>query len=351
MTNQQRIIKLEQEKQLSLTDWEALLASFTDEDAQFAAGHAQDIARRIFGNRIYFRGIIEFTNYCKNNCFYCGIRCGNHAVQRYRLTEEQILACCENGRALGFYTFVLQGGEDPYFDDERLAGIVKKIHSEYPECAVTLSVGERSRESYEKLFQAGATRYLLRHETADEAHYQKLHPAAMQWKNRMQCLQTLKNIGYQTGCGFMVGSPFQTVHSMALDMYYMAEFRPQMIGVGPFLPHHQTPFAQYAAGSVRTTLFIISLCRIMLPQVLLPATTALGTAQGNGRQQGVLAGANVIMPNLSPAQVRENYMLYDNKLKAKNDTAEDLFLLKQNMRDIGYELYEGKGDYTEGEAI
>lgn len=345
MTNRDLILKLDNNKSLSHDEWTRLIGTFTDEDRSYAAKLARDIAFSKFGNTIFFRGIIEFSNYCKNDCLYCGIRKSNICASRYRLEKEDILASCADGYSSGFRTFVLQGGEDPYFTDERICDIVSSIRYLYPDCAITLSLGERSRESYQKLFDSGANRYLLRHETADAEHYGKLHPSALSFENRIKCLRELKAIGYQTGCGMMVGAPFQTPEHLAKDMEFMCDFKPQMIGTGPFIPHQDTPFNEFAAGSAEKTLMMLSLCRIMLPDVLLPATTALGTIDGEGRKRGVLAGANVIMPNLSPASVRRKYMLYDGKVITGDDAAESLNVLRGHLAEIGYELFVGRGDF------
>jgi biotin synthase len=350
MTNRELIDELNKNKSLTFADWKVLMETFSDEDRTYAAEIARDIALQRFENKIYFRGIIEFTNICKNDCLYCGIRRSNNCLSRYRLTKDDILTSCEVGYKLGFRTFVLQGGEDGYFNDDRMSDIVSEIHSCYPDCAITLSIGERTRESYQKLFDSGAERYLLRHETADEMHYRKLHPPELSWQHRKQCLYDLKEIGYQTGCGCMVGSPYQTAECLAKDMMFMSEFKPHMIGMGPFIPHRDTPFRDFQTGSTETTLFLISLCRIMLPNVLLPATTALGTVRGDGRQLGVKAGANVIMPNLSPLEVRKKYMLYDNKVGTNDESEESIQKLKKQMKQIGYEIVVDRGDFHEEEA-
>ena len=336
---------LERQGALERPQWVQLISTYTPEDSEAAAAKARAVAQSRFGRDIFFRGIVEISNYCRNDCYYCGIRRGNRNAVRYRLTKDEILECCADGYAAGFRTFVLQGGEDPHFSDEVMVDIVSAISGKYPECAITLSLGERSRESYQALFDAGARRYLLRHETADAAHYGLLHPAELSWQHRMDCLRELKDIGYQTGCGMMVGAPFQTADHLASDMMFMSEFRPQMIGTGPFLPHQDTPFRDRPAGSVELTLFLLSLCRIMLPDVLLPATTALGTARGNGRLMGVLHGANVIMPNLSPLSQRRKYMLYDNKPIEERSAAESLAALDADLNTIGYRLRQGRGDY------
>lgn len=346
MTNIELIDKLSEEKNLSLYEWSQVIGTYTPDDRLYAADAARNVAQREFGHDIFFRGIVEFTSICKNDCYYCGLRRSNHHAARYRLTKEDILTCCAEGYKVGFRTFVLQGGEDAWFTDERMCEIVSAIRREYPDCAITLSIGERSLESYQMLYDAGANRYLLRHETATPAHYAKLHPKELSLENRIRCLYDLKAIGYQTGCGCMVGTPYQTAQDLARDMMFMADFKPEMIGIGPFIPHHDTPFAACPAGSVDTTLMLLSLCRLMLPRVMLPATTALGTLDGSGRKQGVLAGANVIMPNLSPVDVRKKYLLYDNKAISGDDAAESLRLLDEHMHEIGYRLSVARGDWS-----
>lgn len=338
------IQKLKETHNLSRAEWISLITNRSDVLADELFAEAREVRQQYYGNTIYIRGLIEFTNHCKNDCFYCGIRKSNGNAERYRLSKEEILSCCKTGYALGFRTFVLQGGEDGYFTDKRLCDIVSSIKGLYPDCAVTLSVGEKSRESYQSLFDAGADRYLLRHETFDFTHYSKLHPASLSAKHRQQCLWNLKEIGYQVGTGFMVGSPYQTAENLADDMLFIKQLNPQMIGIGPFIPHHDTPFGYRAAGSLELTLFMLGLLRLMLPKVLLPATTALGTISPNGRELGISAGANVIMPNLSPVDVRQNYLLYDNKLCTGNEAAESLETLKKTMENIGYRIVVSRGD-------
>ncbi|EHL65643.1 [FeFe] hydrogenase H-cluster radical SAM maturase HydE [Cloacibacillus evryensis] len=308
---------------------------------------ASAAARAHFGNKIYVRGLIEMTNYCRNDCYYCGIRRGNAAAQRYRLTKEDIMRCCESGYGLGFRTFVLQGGEDMYYTDDIMADIIGAIRSAYPDCAITLSLGEKTRESYQRLYDAGADRYLLRHETATPEHYAKLHPAELSLANRIECLRSLKEIGYQVGCGSMVGSPYQTLDNVVEDLLFIKGFAPQMVGMGPFIPHHETPFADKRAGTAELTLFLLAIVRLMNPKVLLPATTALGTIEDNGRELGVLAGCNVVMPNLSPLNVRRKYMLYDNKISTGDEAAEARASLERRMRAIGYEVVTERGDYRD----
>ncbi len=308
---------------------------------------AQKTAQKSFGRQIFVRGLIEFTNYCKNDCYYCGIRRSNKNAARYRLTQEEILECCRAGYGLGFRTFVLQGGEDYFYSDDNIAAIVRAIKAQHPDCAVTLSIGERSRETYALWKKAGADRYLLRHETADCAHYAKLHPAELSAKNRQNCLYTLKELGYQAGAGFMVGSPYQTAENLADDLMFLQKLRPQMIGIGPFIPHHDTPFKDEPAGSVELTLVLLAVLRLLFPHVLLPATTALGTLAPGGRLLGIKAGANVIMPNLSPQNVRGKYLLYDNKLHSGAEAAEALNELQREVASIGYRIVSARGDYTE----
>lgn len=340
------INKLEQEGVLSRQEFEFLLKGYTKEDVQYANEKAGKIRDEVFGKNVYIRGLIEFTNFCKNNCFYCGIRNGNEKVTRYRLTTEQVLSCCKQGYDLGFRTFVLQGGEDEEMEDERLVELVAAIRQEYPDCAITLSLGERTRESYEKLYRAGVNRYLLRHETADERHYQKLHPRDMSLVNRKQCLKDLKEIGYQTGCGFMVGTFGQTEKELAKDLLFIYELQPQMVGIGPFLPHKDTPFGMFPPGQLELTLYLLSLVRIMKKNVLLPATTALATLHEDGRKLGILAGANVVMPNLSPNEVRENYSLYNGKKHTGSESAQTLQQLEKEMASIGYHIDKSRGDYA-----
>lgn len=306
---------------------------------------ADAVRRENYGTAVYLRGLIELTNYCKNNCFYCGIRNSNKKVERYRLSKEDILSCAKIGYELGFRTFVLQGGEDPYYTDEILCSIISEIKSIYQDsCAITLSLGERSTESYQSLFNAGADRYLLRHETADEEHYKKLHPDSMSLKNRIECLKTLKKIGYQTGSGFMVGSPYQTTETLIKDLRFLQELKPDMIGIGPYLTHKETPFSSFPNGNLKLTLRLISILRLLFPYALLPATTALGTIAPNGRELGLESGANVVMPNLSPVSVRKMYELYDNKICTGDEAAECRHCLQRRVESVGYEIVSARGD-------
>ena len=342
------IEKLEKEKSLSLEEYRYLIENRSDEAAKTLAEKADGIRRKIYGNTVFIRGLIEVSNFCKNDCLYCGIRRSNKSCDRYRLTKEEILECCAEGYDLGFRTFVLQGGEDAHFSDAVICDIVESIKKNHPDCAVTLSLGERSEESYKKLKLAGADRYLLRHETADADHYAKLHPEEMHFEKRMNCLKNLRKLGFQTGCGFMVGSPFQTVETLAKDLKFIEEFKPDMCGIGPFVPHNATPFANEERGSAELTCYLLSIIRIIHPPVLLPATTALGTIDGNGREKGILAGANVVMPNLSPSSVRKKYELYNNKLSDGDESAQSKENLSKRIKKIGYEIVTDRGGVYNG---
>ena len=335
---------LSEKHHLSLSSYEKILEERTEADEELAHQLARECTEKYYGRGVYTRGLIEFTNYCKNNCHYCGIQRGNQEVERYRLSKEEILSCCEEGYSLGFRTFVLQGGEDPYFTDEKIVEIVQAIKKAFPDCAVTLSIGEKSRASYEKYFRAGTDRYLLRHETADKEHYQYLHPKELSWEHRMRCLQDLKDIGFQVGCGFMVGSPHQTAKTLAKDLYFIQEFQPDMCGIGPFIPQHATVFAKETAGTLQDTLFLLSLLRLIHPNMLIPATTALGTIDKRGRELGILSGANVLMPNLSPTAVRKKYLLYDNKICTGDESAQCRACLSRRMESVGAHLLVDRGD-------
>ena len=337
--------RLEYEK--DLTDEELGLVLMCDIPGfdEYLTEKARTVREKIYGRDVYIRGLIEFTNYCRNNCNYCGIRCGNDNIGRYRLGEDEILSCCDTGYDLGFRTFVLQGGEDPFFTDDVLVPIIKKIKQRHPDTAVTLSIGERSRESYERLFDAGADRYLLRHETADREHYEALHPQNMSYDNRIRCLKNLRDIGYQVGCGMMIGSPGQTVRQIIKDIRFIQEFSPEMVGTGPFIPHHDTVYADCRPGTAAMTLRVLSVIRLLLPDVLLPATTALGTIDPSGREKALRAGANVVMPNLSPKGVRDKYSLYDNKICTGEEAAECVRCLSARISATGYHIAVSRGDH------
>ena len=338
------IDRLASGERLSAADFTALL-TLADGEGDEALRLSADRARRAcYGNRVFTRGLIEISSVCKNDCYYCGLRRGNAAAQRYRLTPEEILACCEEGYGLGFRTFVLQGGEDPYYTDALLCRLIGEIKRRWPDCAVTLSLGERGRESFARLYDAGADRYLLRHETADGAHYRRLHPPEMSFERRMQSLYDLRSIGYAVGAGFMVGAPYQTERELAEDLLFVQRFRPEMCGIGPFIPHRETPFADFPAGSVALTCRLLSILRLIKPNLLLPATTALGTLAPDGRERGVLAGANVVMPNLSPVAVRKKYELYNGKICTGEESAQCRECLAARMRAVGFELATDRGD-------
>ena len=341
----QIIDRLEKDRYAEKDELIALLNCDSEEVRSYLFERARRVREGVYGNEVYIRGLIEFTNICKNDCYYCGIRKSNPNANRYRLSKEEILSCCKNGYELGFRTFVLQGGEDGYFSDAVLEDIIKEIKRNYPDCAITLSVGERSRDSYQRLFDAGADRYLLRHETANCGHYHMLHPESMSYENRMQCLKDLKEIGYQVGAGFMVGSPYQKTEYLVEDLLFLKELNPHMIGIGPFIPHQQTEFANQKQGSLTLTLTLLAILRLMFPNVLLPATTALGTIAPNGRELGLLAGANVVMPNLSPVSVRKKYELYDNKICTGDEAAECIQCLTRRVGSVGYHIVTDRGDY------
>lgn len=339
------IDQIKKEQTIYREQLQTLLATADEQAINYLRDTARKVADDIYGKQVFIRGLIEFTNYCKNDCIYCGIRRSNLNAQRYRLTEEEILSCCANGYELGFRTFVLQGGEDPYFSDERICDIVAKIKQDYPDCAVTLSIGEKDKASYQAFYDAGADRYLLRHETADEAHYQSLHPAKMSFQHRIQCLYDLKEIGYQVGCGFMVGSPGQTVDTLYEDLMFIKKLQPHMVGIGPFIPQKDTPFGQEPAGTMEQTLRLLSIIRLIHPHVLLPSTTALGTIHPLGREKGIQASANVVMPNLSPVAVREKYKLYDNKICTGDEAAECRHCMARRMESVGYQVVVSRGDF------
>ena len=337
--------KLQEKNVLTKKEFVELLDSRNASLSDYLFGKATSVRNRYYGNDVFIRGLIEISNICKNNCFYCGIRCANGNIQRYRLSKEEILDSCDMGYKLGFRTFVMQGGEDLYYNDERMVDIIGTIRSLYPDCAITLSLGEKSYESYLAYFQAGADRYLLRHETANADHYKKLHPTVMSLDNRKRCLWDLKRIGYQTGTGFMVGSPFQTNETIAEDLLFINELKPEMVGIGPFIPHRDTIFANEEKGSVELTLFLLAIIRLMLPRVLLPVTTALSTLDPAGREKAVGIGANVIMPNLSPPEQREKYMIYDNKMFTGVEASESIALLEKQLNSIGYRISVSRGDF------
>ncbi len=329
---------------LSVEEYEYLIENRTPDLSERLHRLALEKRRSVYGDEVYIRGLIEISNICKNDCFYCGIRKSNKECQRYRLSPSDILNCADEGYSLGFRTFVLQGGEDLYFTDEVLGEVVSEIKRRYPDCAVTLSLGERCDGSYKYLKDAGADRYLLRHESAVKSHYEMLHPKEMSYENRMRCLETLRALGYQVGCGFMVGSPYQTANILAHELKFVETFRPDMCGIGPFIPHCATPFKNMSAGTLEMTCFLLSVIRLIHPRVLLPATTALGTVAPDGREKGLLSGANVVMPNLSPTSVRKKYELYDNKICTGEESAQCVECLRRRVESVGFKVVTSRGD-------
>lgn len=338
------IDKLYDKQTLSKDEFIYLINNRNEEADEYLFKLARKRREEYYKKDVYIRGLIEYTNYCKNDCYYCGIRCSNKNADRYRLSKEDILLCAKEGYKLGFRTIVLQGGEDPYFTDEIMIDIISSLRKSYPDCAITLSIGEKSYDSYKKYYDAGANRFLLRHETADREHYGKLHPKNLSLENRKKCLYDLKDIGYQVGTGFMVGSPYQSAENLADDLLFIKDLDPEMVGIGPFIAHKDTPFKDKKNGSFELTLFLLGIIRLMIPTVLLPSTTSLATIDKMGREKGILAGANVVMPNLSPMNVRKKYMLYDGKANTGDEAAESLNHLKESMKKIGYEVVVDRGD-------
>lgn len=340
------VSKLHQTGDLSDEELKLLIETDDKAAAELLKKYADETRRKFYGDKVFLRGLIEISSYCRNDCLYCGIRRSNRDADRYRLSREDILACCENGYELGFRTFVMQGGEDMYFSDEVIVPLIAEIREKYPDCAITLSLGERSYESYKRMKEAGADRYLLRHEAASEKLYKKLHPSEMSLRNRKECLFALRELGYQVGAGFMVGAPFQTTDDIIADLRFLQELRPQMIGIGPFVPHHSTPFADEKRGTLELTLRLLGILRLLFPNVLLPATTALGTIAPNGRELGLMTGCNVVMPNLSPVKVRKKYDLYDNKICTGEEAAECRGCLQRRIESAGYTVANERGDFV-----
>ncbi|MDE6797894.1 MAG: [FeFe] hydrogenase H-cluster radical SAM maturase HydE [Ruminococcus sp.] len=336
------IEKLYREKNLSDSELKTLIEGFGS--PELLVKYADEVRQKYYGKKVFLRGLIEISSYCKNDCLYCGIRRSNKNAERYRLTREEILSCCETGYELGFRTFVMQGGEDSYFNDDFMCSLITEIKNKYPDCAVTLSLGERTYESYRRLKNAGADRYLLRHETASPELYAKLHPQEMSFRNRMECLYNLRSLGYQVGAGFMVGVPFQTTEHIIEDLRFLQDLKPHMIGIGAFIPHHDTPFRNEKAGTLGLTLRLLGILRLMFPTALIPATTALGTLAPNGRELGLRTGCNVVMPNLSPVAVRKKYSLYDNKICTGEESAECRACLQRRIESVGYEISAERGD-------
>lgn len=344
MNQTERIDKLFENGILEREEFRELLENRDAQSDEYLYEKARIRQNEVFGKDIYLRGLVEFSNICRNDCYYCGLRRSNQNVERYHLGKEEILECALIGHELGFRTIVLQSGEDLSYSDEDICDIVRAIKKALPDSAVTLSIGEKTREQYQKYYDAGADRFLLRHETADPVHYAKLHPADMSFENRKRCLYDLKDIGFQTGAGMMLESPYQTTDNIIDDLFFLKELEPEMIGIGPFIAHHDTPFRDMPSGGSDLTIFMIGVLRLMLPEALIPATTALGTIDPMGREKGVLAGANVIMPNLSPRDVRKKYLLYDGKISTGEEAAESCAGLIRRMEKIGYTVKMVRGD-------
>lgn len=342
--NIELIKKLRKDTILESHELKQLLTTLTKEDEEFLYSQAREVKKEVYGDEVYIRGLIEFTNYCKKDCVYCGIRASNRNADRYRLSFDEIMECTDLGYGLGFRTFVLQGGEDPFFTDDYMCEIIRAIKQRHADCAITLSIGEKSHEAYVKFYEAGADRYLLRHETINPEHYSKIHSPSQSIATRVECLKDLKSIGYQVGCGIMIGSPYQTVDNIVEDLLFMKSFQPHMIGMGPFIANHDTPFADMPNGKLEDTLHVLAITRLMQPNALLPATTALGSINKTGREQGILAGGNVVMPNLSPTSVRAKYALYDGKICTGDEAAECIMCLTRRVETTGNHIANVRGD-------
>jgi len=331
---------------LTSEELETLLEGLDDESRDYLHKKAHEKRLNTYGNKVFMRGLIEFTNYCKSNCAYCGIRRDNKKADRYRLDQDTILACTAEGYRLGYRTFVLQGGEDPFYKDEDIVALVRSIKDQHPDCAITLSIGEKSKESYRLFKEAGADRYLLRHETKTKALYESLHPG-MSYEARQQCLKDIKEVGFQVGAGFMVGLPGQTIKDYVNDLVYLKELQPHMVGIGPFIAQSDTPLAKESGGSLEMTCILLSIVRLLLPKVLLPATTALGSLDPKGRERGLKAGGNVVMPNLSPTNVRDKYLLYDGKICTGDEAAHCRGCIEGRINSAGFEVDMGRGDHLD----
>lgn len=338
------IDRLREKHKLEPEQYRALLTMRDPQDVEYLMSQAREVAQLKFGKHVFLRGLIELSNVCRNDCLYCGIRRSNHQVARYTLTREQVLACCEQGYEIGFRTFVLQGGEWSEEQSKWIADLIAEIRQHWPDCAITLSLGEHPKETYALWREAGADRYLLRHETHNSRLYGLLHPKGMTIGNRLQCLDWLKQLGFQVGAGIMVGSPFQSLKTIVEDIQYLIEFQPHMIGIGPFIPHHDTPLRRFPAGSVEMTARLYAIMRLALPQALIPSTTAMASLSPNGRLRGILSGANVVMPNLSPEDNRKQYSLYDNKASLGAESAQGIRVLADELATIGYSIDWSRGD-------
>lgn len=338
------IEKLYQTSVLEESELLYLLENYSKEAAKLLAQRANEVRLKNYGDKVYLRGLVEFTNYCHRHCKYCGIRSENKKVSRYRLLEGEIIDCINRGYELGYRTVVLQGGEDVYYTDDKLVALLERIKDKWPEIAITLSIGEKSYAAYKRYFEAGAERYLLRHETASDALYKSLHPH-MSYENRMRCLSDLKDIGYQVGTGFIVGLPGQTAAHLVQDLMFIKAFKPHMVGIGPFMPQKDTPLGTMPAGTADMTTYLISILRLLQGDLLLPATTSLGSIDPLGREKGLKAGANVVMPNLSPVEVREKYALYDGKVCTGDEAAQCRRCIEKRIEQAGYKVDMGRGDH------
>ena len=338
------IDRLREKHKLEPEQYRALLTMRDPQDVEYLMSQAREVAQLKFGKHVFLRGLIELSNVCRNDCLYCGIRRSNHQVARYTLTREQVLACCEQGYEIGFRTFVLQGGEWGEEQSKWIAGLITEIRQHWPDCAITLSLGEHPKETYALWREAGADRYLLRHETHNSRLYGLLHPKGMTIGNRLQCLDWLKQLEFQVGAGIIVGSPFQSLKTIVEDIQYLIEFQPHMIGIGPFIPHHDTPLRRFPAGSVEMTARLYAIMRLALPQALIPSTTAMASLSPNGRLRGILSGANVVMPNLSPEDNRKQYSLYDNKASLGAESAQGIRALADELATIDYSIDWSRGD-------
>ncbi len=343
MTMKELLNKLYQENNLSKEEIVYLLKNLDEEHKNILFVYAYQTCMKYYGNKVYMRGLIEFSNICKQDCLYCGIRASNSHVDRYRLSKDQILSCCQEGYRLGYRTFVLQSGEDFWYTEEKLIEIIKSIKKLYPDVAITLSIGERDYVTYKHLLEAGADRFLLRHETASRHLYEKMHPN-MSFDNRRNCLKDLKELGYQVGAGFMVGLPEQTEEDLAEDLLFLKELEPDMIGIGPYIPHNDTPLKGSKGGTVEDTLVILAFTRLLIPECLLPSTTAMGTLHPKGRERALKVGANVVMPNLSPTSVRAKYELYENKICTGDEAAHCRGCIERRINSAGFEVDMGRGD-------
>ncbi len=342
----ERIDRLAQNHILPREELLDLIQNISEADKAYLFEKSLEAKETFYDKSVFMRGLIEISSYCAQNCTYCGIRRDNENAERYRLSVDEILGCCDEGYRLGYRTFVLQGGEDPYYTDERLLELIHAVKGKYDDIAITLSLGERSYDSYKVLKAAGADRYLLRHETASRALYESLHPD-MSFDNRRQCLKDLKTLGFQVGAGFMVGLPGQTADDLVEDLMFLKELEPHMVGIGPFIPHSETPIGHNPGGTVDQTLLMISLVRLILPMTLLPSTTALGTIDEKGREKALKVGANVIMPNLSPTDVRAKYALYENKICTGDEAAHCRACIEGRINSVGFYVDMSKGDHYE----